>query len=125
MAVDLTKIARGTIVAERVGRDGRSLTSELATGIPGVVLAVMTFHRSGGLYRTTAMGVRHMPSERGFSVSKSSPLDYALIGTNTFGARFSRKNLDGIHESMVRDAADRLVAGEFDAVIAATPSAEG
>lgn len=129
MAVDMSKVAVGTIVAERVGRDGRSLTSEIATGIPDVFLAVMTFHRQGGSYRTTAVGVRHMPREGAFSVTKSSPMDYALIGTVNEGQRFSRKTLDKAHNALAREAADRFVDeyragnGELLRVIAATPEA--
>lgn len=123
MSVDMTKVARGTIVAERYGRSGRTATTELATGIPNVVLAVMTFHRSGGSYRASGMGVRHMPSERGFSITKSSPMDSALIGTVNEGTRFSRKTLDKAHAAMLREAGDRMTAGEFDRVIDATPAA--
>lgn len=123
MAVDMAKVERGTIVAERYSRDGRGVTSEIATGIPYVVLAVSTFHRSGGIYRASGMGVRHMPRDGVFSVTKSSPLDSAVIGTSEKGARFSRKNLDEAHVSFVREAGDLLAAGAFDRVIAATPAA--
>jgi hypothetical protein len=118
MSVNLSK---GNVVSVKYGRDGRSKTTELATSEPSVVLAVSTFHRTGGSYRTTAMGVRHMPSERGFSITKSSPMDSALVGTVNEGTRFSRKTLDSAHAAMVREAGDRLVDGEFAAVLAATP----
>jgi len=127
MAVDMTKLTttRGAIVAERVGRDGRSLTSEITTGTENVVLAVSTFHRNGGRYTSMALGVRHMPPERGFTITKSSPLDSVGLGSTELGARFSRKNLDSAHADAVTYALARLADGsaEFDRVIAATPEA--
>jgi hypothetical protein len=119
MATKLT----GEVGTVRYGRDGRSKTTELLTDEPGVVLAVMTFHRQGGVYFSSAMGVRHMPKEPGdnFSVSKSSPMDSKSLGRSDKGARFSAKNLDAAHADAMLVATLVADPDAFTEVLAAVP----
>lgn len=117
-----------TAVSTRTGRDGRSMTTEFATDEPNVCLSVFTFHRQGGVYRASAVGVRHMPAERGFSITESSPMDSKFLGQYEKGARFSAKNLAAVHAdvlTMVREwlGADLTDADPFAAVLAAVPEA--
>lgn len=97
MATELT----GKILSTRYGRDGRSKTSEIETDEPNVVLAVYTGHRRGGTYSSSAMGVRNMPDDGPFTVSKSSPMYSKQLGSSEKGARFAAKNLDAAHTDAV------------------------
>lgn len=97
MAKELT----GEVGTVKYGRDGRSKTTELATDEPNVVLAVFTSHRKGGVYSSSAMGVRNMPDDGPFTVSKSSPMYSKQLGSSEKGARFAAKNLDAAHTDAV------------------------
>lgn len=123
-----TRVTTEVTAARIGGRDGRSITTEYATDEPGVVLAVMTYHRQGGQYRSSALGVRHMPPERGFRITKSSPMDSKFLGNHEKGARFSAKNLAAVHAEvclMVREwlTEEPESADAFAAILAAVPAA--
>lgn len=119
MAKELT----GEVGTVKYGRDGRSKTTELATDEPNVVLAVFTSHRKGGVYSSSAMGVRNLPDEGIFTVSRSSPMDYVSLGRSDLGARFSAKNLDAAHtDALLSVAATSLEQPDaFAKVLAAVP----
>jgi hypothetical protein len=115
-----TKIT-GEVGTVRYGRDGRSKTTELLTDEPNVVLSVFTSHRRGGTYFSSAMGVRNMPDDGPFTVSKSSPMHFKSLGSSDVGARFSAKNLDAVHDDAVARAQFAQETDAFAEVLAAVP----
>jgi hypothetical protein len=129
MSVDVKAVtvdrAKLDAAVSRLSGDGRMVTTELPTTDPAVFLSVYTSHRGGGLYVTAAMGVRHMPPERGFSITKSSPMHYRRLAAEARGKQFSRKNLVAEHTATLAALRDILAVdpGFCADVLAETPEA--
>jgi len=87
-----------TVLQSRSGRDGRSLTADVPTSDPGVVLEIFTAHdKDRREYRTSVFAVRVTREETCTIRGLNIPQGVRTLTQKQAGARFSAKNLDAAH----------------------------
>jgi len=102
-----------TVLTSKLGREGRSLSVDIATSEDQIVLEVHTSHdKDRKTYRTTLFAVRLSECQadgrfaiRGFNL----PEGVSTFARVAAGARFSAKNLDTAHRAALDSLSREIV----------------